>query len=211
VAVRVTSKPARDLPNVVRADLRALLEHSASQADAVAAVDTLGRYVRHYHALARAVRFQRKQLHENRNWTKSIQKAARRLDQLIAQRTFDAAGRNRIMVTSTNPAVFHAARVQVEIQQLLHAVDNALQQWKLPRGDAGDPALTHLEAAVADVLDRIGIKLKQGNSTLAAVLEFIYVGIGKPAAETRDRNGARRAIKNLVEWRALPPYRRFML
>jgi hypothetical protein len=207
----VTAATTRDLTDAVQADLRVLLEQFVSRADAATAVEELVQDVRQYHALARGARLQRTQLHENRNWTKSIQKAARRLDQLIAQRTFDAAGHNRIVVTSTNPAVFHAARVQIEIQQLLHVVDNALPQWKLSRGDAGDPALTHLEAAVADVLDRIGIKLKQGNSTLAAVLEFIYLGIGKPAAETRDRNGARRAIKNLVEWRVLPPHRRFML
>jgi hypothetical protein len=202
---------AQGLSVAAKTELREMLEQFVSKADAAAAADAIGQYVRDYRKLARFVPVQRRQFMQDRTWMERVQKAARRLDTVIAQETVDREGHQRVVLRASNPASFHALRVQTEIWKLLTVIDNAIPQLKLRQGEAGDPALTHLEAAVADVLDRIGIELKQGNSTLAAVLELIYIGIGKPSAETRDRNGARRAIKNLAEWRALPQHQRFML
>jgi hypothetical protein len=199
-----------DLPKTARQDIAAvLMTAGTTEQNAGLAVAAINQYARDYQVRARSFERRRDRLPHDRAWLKRVDAAAQALDKVLSERTIDKHGREAVTLRGgrADMVALHALSVRHAVAALRKDVTATIPDMRLPKGEAGDPALRYLEAAIADVLTQIDLPLKTTNTgALAQVLDLVHSAIGKPEADDRGRNNAARAIKNLKEWRALPSH-----
>ena len=196
-----------DLPAEIQRALRETLEGHVDPPVAAAAVRAINQYCRDYHARVRMVREREARWPRDARWLRAVRDQAVALEALLAQRIKTQENGAVVAVAGQADVVaLHSMRLHAELGHVIGRIDAALPALKIRKG--GLSALIFLDAAVADVLDQIKVPLKQGESTLSQVLEDVHAGIGlpKPKHDTRGRNSAQRAIKNLAWWRSLPAH-----
>lgn len=187
-------------------DLRTILAAQVSGNACSVVLDAINHHFRDFQRQRRAFRHSDDTRPADAKWLRELDKTAERLEDLLSRRVTRAGREIAVRLEPrTFPVDLQVLSVLKALKALRTAITAAAPSTRPARGKPGEPALVYLDCAIADVLERAGIPLRQGEQgTLAQVLDTVHEDAGLPKRESRARDSARRAIKALPAWRELP-------